>query len=92
MKKYRSEKTMRMAGKLKALSCKEDETLKQVANIILEKVEFYDRCLASWDSPKKYNNPEDIEAGRMACNAALDMADAIVNELRIFFIDGEVKS
>lgn len=85
MKIYKSEKTMRIVRILEALQCG-DETLKQIANIILEKVEFYDTCLKSWDKQSGKFSPEEIDVGKKCCNAGLNMADAIVNELRILFL------
>lgn len=88
MKIYKSEKTMRIIKILEALQCGDcgDETLKQITNIILEKVEFYDVCLKSWDKQNGKFSPEEIDVGKKCCNAGLNMADAIVNELRILFL------
>lgn len=84
MKNYRSEKTFRIVRTLERL--RGDETLDKITDIILEKVEFYDKCLKSWDKPFGNYSPEEIEIGKKCCNAGLDMADAIVNELRILFL------
>ena len=88
MKNYKAEKTTRMMRTLESLvNSTDNETLDQVIKIIIDKVEFYDNCLKSWDNPsKRCNNPEDISRGRTASNAGLDMADAIVNELRILYL------
>jgi len=84
--KYRSEKTTKIVRQLKALQRIGDETLTEVAGAIKQKVEFYDRCLASWDKPSEKFSPEEIEVGRKCCNAGLNMADDIVNELRILYL------
>lgn len=84
MKAYRSDKTVRIVRILESIR-NEDETLKQVSAIILDKVEFYDRCLRSWDKPSQKYSKGEIEIGRKCCNAGLDMADSIVNELRILY-------
>lgn len=87
MKNYKTEKTTRIVRRLEELQHLENEALHQIAGVILEKVEFYDNCLKSWDTPhERCNNPTNINEGRIACNAGLDMADAIVNELRILYL------
>jgi len=87
MKKYKAEKTTRIIRTLESLQHIEDKTLNQVTTVINEKVEFYDNALKSWDKPhESCNSLEDINVGRKCCNAALDMADSIVNELRILYI------
>lgn len=91
MAKYKAEKTERIIRRLEALQHLGDETLTKVALVMKEKVEFYDRCLAGWDNPKLVYGQEQIETSRKCCHAGLDMADAIVNELRILFLkEGEL--
>jgi len=91
MKSYKSEKTTRIVTRLFALMYEGNDVLTKVAEIILEKVEFYDRSLASWDKPAERFSSDEIEVGRKCCHAGLDMADSIVNELRILFLkEGEV--
>ena len=87
MKNYSSERTVVMANRLNALRSKEDETLQRVASAILEKVEFYDNCLRSWDNPGEKFSPDEVELGKKCCEAGLNMADSIVNELRILFLE-----
>lgn len=89
MKKYKAEKTTKIVRRLEALQNTGSEMLAQVAGVIREKVEFYDRCLASWDNPGEKFEAEDIEAGRKCCHAGLNMADDIVNELRILYLKEE---
>lgn len=89
MAKYKAEKTTKMIRRLEALQRTGDETLSQVVKVIMKQVEFYDKCLASWDNPAKKFTPEDIEVGQKCCNAGLDMADGIVNELRILYLKEE---
>ena len=88
LKEYRAEKTTRMMRTLESLvNSTDDETLDQVIKVIIDKVEFYDSCLKSWDNPNpRCDNPESINEGRIGCNGGLDMADAIVNELRILYL------
>lgn len=92
MRKYKAEKTTKIVRRLEALKRTGDETLTQVAGVIVGMVEFYDRCLASWDKPSEKFSAEDIDVGRKCCNAGLDMADGIVNELRILFLEEEDNS
>lgn len=87
MRKYKAEKTTTIVRRLEALQRTGDETLSQVAGAILKMTEFYDRCLASWDNPADKFSPEEIEVGKKCCHAGLDMADGIVNELRILFLE-----
>jgi hypothetical protein len=90
MKKYKSEKTTKIVRRLEAMQRLGDETLAQVAEVIKGQVEFYDGCLASWDRPAEKFSLEEIELGRKCCHAGLDMAEGIVNELRILYLkEGE---
>ena len=90
MKNYKAGKTTRIIRTLESLRHVENETLSQITKVIIEKVEFYDNALKSWDNPhKRCDTPEDINIGRKCCNAGLDMADAIVNELRILYLQKE---
>jgi len=85
---YRTQKMTRVAGRLEQLRQVGDETLTKVAAVILEKAELYDKCMASWDKPNKSKfNDLDIMLGKAASKAGLDMADSIVNELRILFLE-----
>ncbi len=87
MKYCETEKANQIARRLGALQQVENETLSQIIKVIAEKVEFYEKALKSWDNPhERVNNPEDINIGRKCCNAGLDMAAAIVNELRILYL------
>ena len=86
MKSYKSEKTVKIINRLEKLQQK-NKTLEEIATVILEKVESYDKALKSWDNPKGKYSAEEIETGRKCCNAALDMADAIVNDLRIMYLE-----
>jgi uncharacterized protein YutE (UPF0331/DUF86 family) len=70
---------------LEQLMASKDITLKTVAKVILEKLNFYDDCLKSWDKIEKFT-PEEIEIGKKCCNAGIDMVDSIVNELRILYL------
>ncbi len=92
IKKYKLQKTKIIAGRLEALQGCDDETLAQVSAVILEKLEFYDTCLKSWDNPRGTYSADEIETAKKCCNAAIDMADAIVNELRILFIEEKEKA
>ena len=84
---YRTQKMTRVAGRLEQLRQVGDETLTKVAAVILEKAELYDKCMASWDKPNKSKfNDLDIMLGKAASKAGLDMADSIVNELKILFL------
>ncbi len=90
MKDYKAKKTARIMRTLETIQTTnpENATLIQVIGTIVDKVTFYDNALKSWDNPhEKYNNTEDIHSGRIGCNASLDMADAIVNDLRIAFAE-----
>lgn len=89
MKHYKLEKTERIARRLETLRHCEDTTLQTVSAVILEKLEFYDACLKSWDKPYGTFSAEEIVIGKKCCSAGIDMADAIVNELRILFIGTE---
>ena len=87
MKKYRKEKTARIAHTLEQLrKIENNDTLYLISGVILDKVEFYDHCLESWDNPNGKFSEVEIEVGKKCCMAGLDMADAIVNELRIIFL------
>jgi hypothetical protein len=87
MKTYKAEKTTRMMRTLKTIvNSTDDETLDNVIKIIIDKVEFYDHALSGWDNPHGEYTAEVIETGKKCCNAGLDMADAIVNELRISYL------
>jgi hypothetical protein len=91
MKNYKAEKTTRIMRTLETIqkTNPENTTLIQVIGTIVDKVEFYDHALAGWDNPhEKCNTPEVINIGQKCCNAGLDMADAIVNDLRIAFNEG----
>jgi hypothetical protein len=90
MKKYRCEKTTRITRMLDTITThnSENETLRQVASIIRDKAEFYDGCLASWDNPSEIFGEDDVRLGRKCSEAGLNMADAIVNELRILYAAG----
>lgn len=92
MKKYKAEKTTKIVRRLDALENVGNETLAKIASVIQEKVEFYDQCLASWDNPGEKFGPEDIEVGRKCCHAGLNIADDIVNELRILFLEEDENS
>ena len=92
MKEYKAEKTTKIVRRLEALQHTGNETLAKVANVIQEKVEFYDRCLASWDNPAEKFSTEDIDVGRKCCNAGLNIAGDIVNELRILFLEEDENS
>lgn len=88
-----SPKAQRIEQRLEALQRVGDETLKQVAAVILENVKFYEKALQSWerkDIEKKWSAKE-IELGKKCGNAGLDMADIIVNDLRILYLDQERK-
>lgn len=85
--RYKSEKSERIARRLEALQHCENETLSQVSSVMLEKLVFYDSCLESWDKSNEKFTAEEIEIGKKCCNAGIDMADAIVNDLRILFLD-----
>ena len=87
MKDYRSEKTTRMVSVLKELQQVENETLHQVVEIIIGKVELYDHFLESWDNPNGKFSTDDIDVGKRCSNDGLDMAAAIVNELRILYLN-----
>jgi len=91
VKQYKLEKTKSIARRLETLQCRDDETLAQVSAVILEKLEFYDTCLKSWDNPVGTYSADEIETAKKCCNAAIDMADAIVNELRILFIEKKAR-
>ena len=54
-----------MINRLNALKCV-DGTLEKVSEAIIEKVEFYDQCLKSWDQPNHPFSAEDIEMGKNA--------------------------
>lgn len=86
MKKI-NEKTTKIIRRLESLQHTGDDTLSQVAGVILEMTTFYDHCLSSWNNPADKFTPEEIEVGKKCCNAGLDMADGIVNELRILFLE-----
>lgn len=90
MKHYKSEKTYEIVRRLEQLQ-QYDETLKQVASVILEKLTFYDDCLKSWDRPTDKFSAEEIKTGQLCCNAGINMADIIVNGLRIIFLEGNAK-
>ena len=92
MKQYKLEKTKGIARRLETLRHRDDETLQKISAVILEKLEFYDTCLKSWDNPHGEYGAEQIEVSKKCCNAAIDMADAIVNELRILFIEEKEKA
>ena len=87
LKKYRLEKTARIADRLEKLQKCGDETLRQVSAVILDKLEFYDGCLKAWDDPPESYTPETIKLGRECCKSAIDMVDSIVNELRIVYLE-----
>mgnify|MGYP000947002360 CR=1 FL=1 len=84
---YRSEKTKYAARRLDSLQHCGDDTLTKVSAVILDKLVFYDRCLKSWDTPSGQYTAEYIELSKKCCEAGIDMADAIVNELRILFLE-----
>lgn len=87
MRKHKAEKTTKIVRRLDVLKHVGNETLTKIANVIQEKVEFYDHCLASWDKPAEKFSPEEIDVGRKCCNAGLNIAGDIVNELRILFLE-----
>lgn len=87
LKKYRLEKTARIADRLEKLQKCGDETLRQVSAVILDKLEFYDGCRKAWDDPPASYTPEQINLGKECCDAGINMADSIVNELRIMFLE-----
>lgn len=89
MTKFKSEKTRDIVSRLDSLQRKGDETLQKVAEVIREKVVFYDTCLKAWDEPSEKFSPEDVKIGRECCHAGINMADSIVNELRILFLKEE---
>ncbi|MDD5411136.1 MAG: hypothetical protein PHF31_06935 [Methylobacter sp.] len=83
---YRTEKALKIANTLERITTSNSsEILAQVSSIIIKEVEFYDGCYKSWDNPSSKFSQGEIEIGRQCCLAGLDMADAIVNELRIMF-------
>lgn len=92
MKTNFTEKATRIVNLLEAIEGvakkEEDQTLKVVTEIITEKVKFYDDCVASWhrEGIAEKWSAEEIEIGKKCGNAGLDMADSIVNELRILFL------
>ena len=87
MKNYKAEKTTRMMRTLESLvNSTDDETLDSVIKIIIDKVEFYDHALNGWDNPHGEYTTEIIDTAKKCCVSALDMADAIVNELRIIYL------
>lgn len=89
MRKHKSEKTTTIVRRLEAMQRLGNETLDQVAEVIKRKVEFYDDCLASWDRAAKKFSMEEIELGRQCCHAGLNMAESIVNGLRILYLKEE---
>jgi hypothetical protein len=89
MAQYKSEKTVKVARRLEEIVSQnpQDKTLRKVAGVILEKTEFYDKCLRSWDNASKLLGADEIGLGKKCCNAGLDMAESIVDELRILFLE-----
>lgn len=93
MKTNFTEKATRIINLLEAIEGvakkEEDQTLKAVAEIITEKVKFYDDCVASWhrDGIAESWSVEEIEIGKKCGDAGLNMADSIVNELRILYLN-----
>ena len=83
----KSEKAKKIIRRLESFKVVDNATLTTISDIIADKLRFYDHCLKSWDNPtEKFNNTEDISRGRDCCNAGLDIADAIVNEMRIEYL------
>lgn len=83
-----TEKAIKIERQLNALRGKENDTLTQIASVISEKVAFYDQCVGAWKKPdisQKWS-AEEIDTGIKCGNAGLDMADAIVNELRVLYL------
>lgn len=92
MKKHKSQKTAGIVRLLDEMRTLGNEVLTDVADIMQESVEFYDHCLASWDNPtRKFDGTaysyEEIYRGQECCKAGLNMADSIVNRLRIRFLE-----
>jgi len=74
----------------KMKSIKGDTRLKNVMEIIERQVMVYDDALLSWDAERQKKksgfSEEDIFKGESCCNAALDMAEGIINEIRIKYL------
>lgn len=89
MTKYKgtSPKAYTIRGFLDDLPTKNNETLAKMVEIIKDKVDFYEQCVLSWERPgieEKWSQ-RDIEVGKAACQAGLNMAESIANEMRIEF-------
>lgn len=88
---YRTEKARRDADRLEAMKELGNETLTEIADIIIKSIRFYDDCMKSWDSPNDKANgekwsAEEIEKGRMCTDSGLNIAGDIVNEMRIKYL------
>lgn len=89
---YKSEKTTKMIRLLDEMRTLDSDVLADVADIIQLMVEFYDHALACWDNPGAKGDgteytPEEVTLGKKCCHAGLNMAEGIVNELRIHFLE-----
>lgn len=84
---YKSEKTTKMIRLLDEMRTLDSDVLADVADIIQSMVEFYDHALAVWDNPGAEYTPEEVTLRKKCCDSGLNMAEGIVNELRIHFLE-----
>lgn len=77
------QKKLRIKENLKTLQGLGDESMKQVASVMADKVDVYTMLLDSWceNGLAERYSLEEIETGKKCCNSAFDIVDSILIEL-----------